>query len=232
MTASAPSPANDHPVSWAPPDPLPDGLRTRRLVIRAYQPGDARALFEAIDRSRASLLPWLPWAATQHLNSQQSAESIDLFRRVAAERPMRPEHNAVFGFVLGIFRADDGALVGGTGFNRIVHDSADAELGYWLAADARGRGYCTEAVGALIDWGLRPARDGGWGLRRVRIFAAAANVASCAVPRRLGLREEARFVRDRWVPGHGWCDTIGWGVTVDEPMPRAIGSDAMPRSGR
>ena len=109
MTASAPSPANDHPVSWAPPDPLPDGLRTRRLVIRAYQPGDARALFEAIDRSRASLLPWLPWAATQHLNSQQSAESIDLFRRVAAERPMRPEHNAVFGHVLGIFRAASGA---------------------------------------------------------------------------------------------------------------------------
>lgn len=216
MAEPAQSPAFDRPARWEPPDPLPDSLRTRRLLIRAYRPADARALFDTVNRSRDSLLPWLPWAATQHLTPEQSAESIDLFQRVAAERPMRPEHNAVFGYVLGIFRADDGALIGGTGFNRIVHESADAETGYWLAADARGQGCCTEAVGALIDWGMRPARDGGWGLRRVRIFAAAANAASCAVPRRLALREEARFVRDRWVPGHGWCDTIGWGVTAGE----------------
>ncbi|TQV96484.1 hypothetical protein V2A60_003119 [Cordyceps javanica] len=56
------------------------------------------------------------------------------------------------------------------------------ELGYWLTPDAWGRGYATEAVGALLRWLLRT-----WpGVHRVQAMTLAANPRSAKVLLRCG----------------------------------------------
>ncbi|MBS1675324.1 MAG: GNAT family N-acetyltransferase [Actinobacteria bacterium] len=81
----------------------------------------------------------------------------------------------------------DGELIAALGLHRITrHDAGgDAELGYWVAASARGKGYLTEAARAVIDWAFAE-------LDLVRIVwrAVIGNVASARSARALGFRFE------------------------------------------
>jgi len=63
-----------------------------------------------------------------------------------------------------------------------------AELGYWVHPGARGRGVATEAARLIVRHTLIPVDDGGLGLRRLTLRAAAQNVASQRVAERAGLR--------------------------------------------
>jgi len=58
------------------------------------------------------------------------------------------------------------------------------EVGYWLFADARGRGVATRAVGALIDHAFAN------GILRVEAHVRPANTASVRVLERLGFEAE------------------------------------------
>jgi RimJ/RimL family protein N-acetyltransferase len=58
-------------------------------------------------------------------------------------------------------------------------------IGYWLAADARGRGIATRAVEAIAGWAAER-----FGLTEAWIFAQPANVASCRVALRAGFVEQ------------------------------------------
>ncbi|OJX74395.1 GNAT family N-acetyltransferase [Leifsonia sp. 71-9] len=81
----------------------------------------------------------------------------------------------------------DGALVGMIGLNG-VEDSA-AEIGFWLAPEARGRGLMSEATALALDYGFAPAPE-GLGLQRIVWHAFAGNAASAAVARRAGFTFE------------------------------------------
>lgn len=180
-------------------------------MLRPFERGDAADLFRAVDASRDSLHPWLPWALSQHRSVDASAEAIQTLASLCQESA-----GDAWACVLGIFNRTDGALLGGTGFNRISRECHNSETGYWLRADARGRGWCTKALRACLSWGFTPQADGGFGWRRVHLFASVLNTASCAVPTRLGLRRHMHATRDRWIDGHGWSDTLGWEVLAEE----------------
>jgi RimJ/RimL family protein N-acetyltransferase len=203
------------PVPWAPPAAPLRSISGLGLVIRPYTHADAPALFDAVSRSREALLPWLPWAKFEHHTVAQTTAAIESFMRASAD-PLRPEHNAVLAYVFGIFDARDGTLLGGTGFNRIVAETRDAETGYWVRADRRREGIASRATAVNLSWGFTPQHEGGLGFRRIRIFAAAANVASCGIPKRLGLHQCMHTRQDRSVEGVGLCDTLGWDVLAPE----------------
>ncbi|WP_108252344.1 GNAT family N-acetyltransferase [Planctomonas deserti] len=97
------------------------------------------------------------------------------------------------------------ALLGMIGLESIADGSA--ELGFWLAAAARGRGYIDEAVAAVLDFGF--SAD-GLQLQRVQWRAVPGNVPSARVARRAGFSYEGlsrlggvhRGTRvDLWVAG-------------------------------
>jgi RimJ/RimL family protein N-acetyltransferase len=67
-----------------------------------------------------------------------------------------------------------------------------AEIGYWLAPEARGRGVATRALRLVVDWSLAQ------GLVRLELFTRPDNAASGAVARRAGFELEG--VRRAWSP--------------------------------
>lgn len=210
------------PAPWRPPHPLPTSFETERLVLRFWEDSDAPALFRIIDQSRADMIPWLPWAPIDHLNLTQTIFCIEKFRRErAGDSPLRDN------FVIAIVDRATGEPLGGTGLHRINHAAHEAEIGYWIRSDRTRQGICTEATRGLISWAFMPQATagaeggrteggGGWGLRRVHIRCAAANLASKAVPTKIGLRQEVRIKDERWVNTIGWVDTLGWGVLASE----------------
>jgi RimJ/RimL family protein N-acetyltransferase len=78
------------------------------------------------------------------------------------------------------------ALVGTVGLHAIADGAA--EIGYWLAPGARGRGIMREAAAAVVDHGFDASA--GLGLVRIGWRAYAGNTASAAVARALGFRLE------------------------------------------
>lgn len=79
-------------------------------------------------------------------------------------------------------RLDD-RLVGMVGLHGVA--DAAAEIGYWLAPEARGAGLMSEAVELALDYGFAPA-PGGLGLQRIVWHAYTGNRPSAAVARRAG----------------------------------------------
>ncbi len=199
---------------WAAPSPLPGPIFTERLEIRRYVLGDAPALFNAVDRDRKALLPWLPWAAFAHRSEADTLSFLRDCRRGYASVDA-PD------FAMGIFRRTDGELVGGTGLHDPVAQARQAEIGYWVADAERGQGVCGEAVAGLISAAFASPHDGGWGLRRIVIHCAALNLRSARVCEKLGLRRESVHIADRWFEGStdipaGYIDSHTYAVLDHE----------------
>ena len=79
-----------------------------------------------------------------------------------------------------IVDAEDGSFLGIAVVVRIDEEAKEAEFGYILAPEARGRGAATEALRQLTEWGL--AR----GYQRLELRGDADNEASRRVAERCG----------------------------------------------
>jgi RimJ/RimL family protein N-acetyltransferase len=79
----------------------------------------------------------------------------------------------------------DGQLMGGAGYYRRV--SGSAELGFWLGRPWWGKGYATEAAGAVLHQGLKNPRLPGYSSAHF-----VDNVASARVLRKLGFEPVGR----------------------------------------
>jgi RimJ/RimL family protein N-acetyltransferase len=197
-------------LGWTPPSPFTIRLETPRLVLRPYELTDAPALHQAVAASRDHLLPWMPWARDGHTDADASAHYITT-QIMALRNP-----TAFTAVGIGIFDRHSARLLGGTGVHGVHRDTACAETGYWIRADAAGRGYATEATGAVLSWAFRPQPADGLALRRIVIYCSSQNHASRRIPEKLGLRLELQQRQDYFLPGLGCTDRLGWGVLADE----------------
>ena len=181
----------------------PYGLATARLVVRVYEPRDAPALQEVVAAEREHLLPWLTWAAAE---PQTIDEKLELIRRFRGQVDLGAD------LTLGIFDAEGGALLGGTGLHPRIGPGA-REIGYWIRAGAQGRGYVSEAVRGLVRLGFEHL-----GLRKLEIRVNPANERSSHVPRALGFHLDGvlRSLLPGVRPSDPWADAEVWSLLEGE----------------
>ena len=72
-----------------------------------------------------------------------------------------------------------GQLVGNVVVKEVAPGKASAEVGYWTAAHARGRGVAPRALEALTGWAFDALGPGG--LQRMELLHQVDNAASCRV---------------------------------------------------
>jgi RimJ/RimL family protein N-acetyltransferase len=84
---------------------------------------------------------------------------------------------------LVIADADDDSLIGAIGLRQPAPGVGD--VGYWLAAPARGRGLTTRALRLLCAWGFEELA-----LARIQLHTLPGNVASERVAERAGFTRE------------------------------------------
>ena len=89
--------------------------------------------------------------------------------------------------------ADPGsdALLGTVDLFHVRRDR-DAEIGFWLHPQARGRGLAVQMCRLALRHAFVAEDDGGLGLRRVRAVAAEGNAASCRVLESVGMQLQGR----------------------------------------
>lgn len=165
-------------------------IQTERLLLSPVDPSDGPDLWVAVDSSRASLRPWLPWVQfyTDPASSTRFAEACAAdwdqgraLRFVIRERATRQ-------------------LLGIVGLEACVHMHRGTEVGYWLRRDASHRGFMTEAARATVEFAFRQM-----GANRVRVAAATDNHPSLGVIGRLGFHFEGIARQAEWCNGR-WLD--------------------------
>ncbi len=160
-------------------DPTPPyRIEVDELTIRCYQPSDAEALRDAMAASKEHLLPWMQWAADE---PQSLDEKLDLIRKFRGQLDLGGDA------VYGIFVGDE--LVGGIGIHQRVGPGA-GELGYWVHVDHVRRGIATRSAAAATRIGFELLE-----FARMEIHTEPDNVASAAIPARLGYELEATLRR-------------------------------------
>ena len=173
--------------------PIDDHLSLRMLRLP-----DADELFAIVDANRERLREWLPW-----LDDNTTADDTRWFIQTTLDQCAADR-----GFVCAMLL--DGAIVGVVGYNTIRRPSRIAELGYWLAAGATGRGLMTRSCRALIDYAF-----GELDLNKVEIRAAVGNRRSRAVPERLGFTQEGVLRQTEWLYDH-LVDHVVYGLLRSE----------------
>jgi RimJ/RimL family protein N-acetyltransferase len=149
------------------------------VVLRRLDVADAGAVAKAVEDNIDHLRPWMPWA-----NAESADERFQ--RRRLSEAEAQWNRGADFGY--GLFAHDDGPdgergrLLGAFGLTA-RRGPKTLEIGYWLCADATGRGLASRAVEALTD-AAAELPD----IERLLVYCDEANHASAAIPRRLGYR--------------------------------------------
>jgi RimJ/RimL family protein N-acetyltransferase len=166
-------------------------LRTDRLVLRTMTAADVDDIhaYQCRDDVCRYLL-------CEPRTREQVAEKV---AKYSTARSLAGEGDY---WQLAIERAADaGRVIGDLYFTIKSLEHATAEIGWTLHPDHQGRGYMTEAAGAVIDLAF-----GTLGMHRVIAELDADNGASAGLCRRLGMREEAHFIEDQWFKG-AWADT-------------------------
>jgi ribosomal-protein-serine acetyltransferase len=141
--------------------------------LRPLEPWQAEEFLEHMDRARATVDPWIPWASVS-TDLASARVTLQRYADLAARDAGR-----LYGIWL------DGTLVGGTMFVAFDATSGICEVGCWLEPAGQGRGLITDAARMLVDWALRTR-----GLHRVEWHCRPDNTASSNVARRLGMRLE------------------------------------------
>ena len=173
-------------------------LVTPRLLLRALDVDDAPAIAERAGDPRVA----------PYLIAVPSPYPVALATRwILARIAWWPQGRGV---TLAIARREQPKqLIGSVSLRRYARDSR-AELGYWLGADAWGKGYATEAAEAVIDFGFGDMR-----LSRIYAQVIAGNNASCRVLEKLGMMNEG-IRRAHLRKGKRLHDVVMFGLLRDE----------------
>lgn len=173
-------------------------IATARLTLREFRPDDWPAVLAYQSDPR-----YLRYYAWESRTPEAVRDFVAMFVGFQAETPRTR-------FQLAIETMADGRLIGNVGVRLAAPGSRVADLGYELAPDAWGRGYATEAAGALRDFAFATL-----GVHRLWASCVADNTASARVLARLGLRREGHLRHAAYHKGR-WWDELIFGLLEDE----------------
>lgn len=174
---------------------------TARLLLRAPRDSDIAALEPGW--SDPDMIRYTPRREDPHGFLTQLVADMQA-KRPGDDVPGGPWYQFV------VERRDDGTVLGDLGAGFGVPGERQVELGYRILPAHQGHGYAREAAGALIDY-LIAEHD----IHRFVAVAASPNIASIAVMRSLGFRQEGHFKQSFLVDGE-WLDDDYYALLASE----------------
>jgi RimJ/RimL family protein N-acetyltransferase len=153
--------------------PLPDPpLEDDSIALRRWEWDDAPVIIAACQDPEIPRWTEIPSPYTER-------EAHEFLAR------LEPDRRAGRAIGLAVAAAKDGGVLGACGLQRFDWGEGRAEIGYWVAREARERSVGTRAARLLSEWALRQLA-----LDRIELLANPGNVASQK------LAEDAGFTRE------------------------------------
>jgi RimJ/RimL family protein N-acetyltransferase len=175
-------------------------ITTERLTLRSFRPGDEDDVFAY--RSVASVVRYIPGDPKTREQVADLVAERATAGRIDERSPILTLAVELEGRVVGDVLIHLDGLDG--------HDGRQAEIGWVFAPEVQGRGYATEAAGALLRVAFEQL-----GVHRVWAQLEPANTGSSRICERLGMRREALFEQASWFKER-WTDLVIYAIREDE----------------
>lgn len=178
---------------------LPLPIETSRLTIRRYLETDFEALFKLQSNDDVTRLL---------LYDTKTADEV----RESLETRMSPPPLDADGqaATMAVILRETGQHLGEVTLFLVSTEHRLGEVGVVFHPDFHGHGYASEAALELLRLGFDTL-----GLHRMIGRCDGRNLASAALLKRLGLRQEAHFVRNEFLKG-AWTDELVFALLEDE----------------
>ncbi|MFF2886281.1 GNAT family N-acetyltransferase [Paenibacillus sp. NPDC057967] len=147
-------------------------LHTERLYLRKMDVSDSASLFRIwSDPDVIEFMNIDPFA-----DENQAREMIQFLNNLS-------EDDQAIRFT--IIEKESGQIIGSGGYNFLDMEHAKAEIGYDIAKGYWGKGYATEAIGALVEYAFSTLK-----LNRIEAKVEPPNVNSIRVLQKLSFTHE------------------------------------------
>nr|WP_239520391.1 GNAT family protein [Blastococcus saxobsidens] len=156
------------------------------------------------------------WSGTGGVRSREDAVALLELLRTDARR-------ASWAVVDG----STGELLGSVSVHSIDLAQGDAQVGYWTAPPARGRGVAPAAVDAACRW-VFSTLDA----ERIELCHAVENTASARVAEKAGFTQEGRLRRSFRYGDGVKHDELLWARLADDPLPSSVDPASLPKAAR
>jgi RimJ/RimL family protein N-acetyltransferase len=174
-------------------------LRSPRLALRPVSERDVDALVAY--RSLPDVCRYVPF---EPMDRDAVLERV---HGMWARHVLEAEGQAL---TLGVELITTGELIGDVILMWHSAEHRGGEIGYVFNPNFSGHGYATEAVHRLLHLAFDDL-----GLHRVMARVDAENHRSVRLVARLGMRQEAHFVKNEWFKGR-WSDELNFALLEDE----------------
>lgn len=192
-------------------------LVTPRLMLRPPRTTDVTEIRRLLRANHEHLKPWNPAPPPG-----EDPSSITEVSKTVLRQRREWKHGRGFVFMVAE-REHPTAFIGKIALSGIMRGAMyGAYLGYWMSLDTQGRGYVTEALAAVLDFGFGPA-----GLHRVQAAIMPRNARSLRVIEKLGFRKEGYAERYLQIAGK-WEDHEIYARTREEHVPGDAGDAVTP----
>jgi [ribosomal protein S5]-alanine N-acetyltransferase len=169
-------------------------------AIRPTEVADAAVQARLRIANREHTAPWDPVRDASFYTEPGQRLELDLDRRAWAS-------GTAYAFAV----LDPERIIGRVALSNVVRGPwMNANLGYWIATDAGGRGHATRAVRLVLRFAFEHA-----GLHRVQPAIIPRNVRSVRVAQRVGFRLEGRAERYLRIDG-AWEDHDIYALTAED----------------
>jgi RimJ/RimL family protein N-acetyltransferase len=172
-------------------------LTTERLALRWLDDGDLPSLFEIFSDPKVT-----PYVTIQPVHELAGAAKL--------LREIQQGFSSQTLFQWGVARREDDRVIGTCTLFALKAEHKRAEIGYALGSSHWGKGYITEALGALLRFAF-----GTLGLHRIEADVDPRNAASIRCLERLGFRREG-YLRERYHVNGEIQDSVLFGLLRPE----------------
>jgi RimJ/RimL family protein N-acetyltransferase len=174
-------------------------LRTERLLLRPFAPGDLDALYEI--QADETVARWL------YNEARTFEETRELLERKIAGSAVHTEGDWLSAAVT--LRESD-ELAGDLSLLWASETHRQGEIGFVIHPLHQGLGYAAEAARPILAFAFEDL-----GLHRVVGRLEPRNAASARVLEKLGMRREAHLVENEWVKGE-WQSELVYALLARE----------------
>lgn len=170
-------------------------LDTERLRLRPVAVTDIDALHSW--QSLPEITRYLPY-------SPRGRERVaELLERLTSAHHLTKDGDRI---VFAVELSPGGRVIGELHVVLRDAEAPECEIGWVFAPDVAGRGYATEGASAVIDATFAA------GAHRIVADLDPRNTASALLCGRLGMRQEAHFIKNWRTADGGWEDTAVWAI--------------------
>ncbi|MDH4214222.1 MAG: GNAT family N-acetyltransferase [Candidatus Thorarchaeota archaeon] len=147
-------------------------LETQRLILRQLTVDDSENWFKNLSDDEVAVL-----IGMEPLENVEESKSII--------KSFSDRYEKRNGIAWAIVLKEDYTFIGTCSYEKIDKENRSGEIGYDLLKEYWGRGFMTEALRIIIEYGFENLN-----LNRIEAHTAAINMASRDLLRRLGFSEE------------------------------------------